>query len=351
MCVARDGEDLHAHFAPDSTLAPITYNPHAHLGSGLDSAHDEDPHAAPATYVRHGMVSGIGAVLLRALRAGLPTHHREQHPTLGGNSASNEDREAQRLVRAVSGSRASRSVSGSTSLERSTSTSAEPLRHNLGTVLNRALGSITPPPSRILFRSRFFRSASSISAFRMLSAFALRFRSFTRASLSCSSSSPVAFAPLRDAAASSSSKLRVDLAHLVVVLPPLRERAGRPRLSWVQCRSSARRSRAGRRRPPAAGGMFSARAAGNIFTRFAGPRGGRSMGKEKGKEKQGREDLHHSALLEDAKDDSKANNVETTPRERPQIPRSASTPPLSISARASAIWENRERHGWARVPH
>jgi hypothetical protein len=76
MCGARDGEDLHAHFAPDSPLVPATYNPHAHLGSGLDSAHDDDPHAAPATYVRHGMVSGIGAVLLRALRAGLPVWER-----------------------------------------------------------------------------------------------------------------------------------------------------------------------------------------------------------------------------------------------------------------------------------
>ncbi|KAJ7193960.1 hypothetical protein GGX14DRAFT_477066 [Mycena pura] len=35
-----------------------------------------DPHAAPASYITHGTVSGIGAVLLRALRAGLPVWER-----------------------------------------------------------------------------------------------------------------------------------------------------------------------------------------------------------------------------------------------------------------------------------
>ncbi|KAJ7812586.1 hypothetical protein B0H14DRAFT_3752399 [Mycena olivaceomarginata] len=238
MCVARDGEDLHAHFAPDSPLAPITYNPHAHLGSGLDSAHDEDPHAALATYVRHGMVSGIGAVLLRALRAGLPVWERggdvrllggefvfeagrpttaNSTPTLGGNSASNEDREAQRLVRAVSGSRASRSVSGSTSLERSTSTSAVSGSHSRASA----------PPRRLPSHAQ-------------------------------------------GCGGSSSSKLRVDLVHLVVVLPPLRERAGVA--ETLAGAAPLERTAVPRwaSTPPAAGGMFSARAAGNIFTRFAG---------------------------------------------------------------------------------
>ncbi|KAJ6561949.1 hypothetical protein B0H19DRAFT_90505 [Mycena capillaripes] len=35
-----------------------------------------DPHAAPATYITHGALSGVGAVLLRALRAGMPVWER-----------------------------------------------------------------------------------------------------------------------------------------------------------------------------------------------------------------------------------------------------------------------------------
>ncbi|KAJ7205338.1 hypothetical protein B0H12DRAFT_457222 [Mycena haematopus] len=37
---------------------------------------DADTHAAPASYVTHGTMSGIRAVLLRALRAGMPVWER-----------------------------------------------------------------------------------------------------------------------------------------------------------------------------------------------------------------------------------------------------------------------------------
>ncbi|KAJ7811052.1 hypothetical protein B0H14DRAFT_3479981 [Mycena olivaceomarginata] len=282
MCVARDGEDLHAHFATDSPLVPVTYNPHAHLGSGLDSAHDDDPHAAPATpttanstptlrctYAHRMQTTRGHASVARVLAAA------GVRVPVGANSASNEDREAQRLVRAVSGSRASRSVSGSTSLKRSTSTSAVSGSHS------RASGALP--------RSVSVAPGGNLSA-----------RPETLAGA----------APLERTAGPA---LGVDAA-----------------CGWRDVLCARGRE---------------------YFHQVCGAAWGTVDGEGEEKEKRGREDLHHSALLEDAKDDSKANDVETTPRERPQIPRSASTPPLSISARASAIWENRERHGWAHVPH
>ncbi|KAJ7914812.1 hypothetical protein B0H13DRAFT_428002 [Mycena leptocephala] len=78
--------------------------------------------------------------------------------------------------------------------------------------------------------------------------------------------------------------------------------------------------------PPAAG-MFSARAAGNIFMRLARPRGARATWTDERGHEEREPGLQHNAI------DGEGEGAKT--KERPQIPRSAFAPP----GKAGGLWE------------
>ncbi|KAJ7745648.1 hypothetical protein B0H16DRAFT_969504 [Mycena metata] len=85
---------------------------------------------------------------------------------------------------------------------------------------------------------------------------------------------------------------------------------------------------------PAAVGMFSR--GGNVFTRFAGPRGGRAQTHKV--------DAADAAEPKDDTTATKPKDNTTATRERAQMPRSASTPPAPSGRRIGG-----EHHGWAHV--
>ncbi|KAJ6507799.1 hypothetical protein C8R47DRAFT_58574 [Mycena vitilis] len=243
----------------------------------------QDPHASPASYVTHGVLSGIGAVVMRALRAGMPVWERggdvrllggefvfEWGPTRTPGTAtspplsqpgslSDDPHQTSRDARRVSGS------FGRASLPRAVSTS----------VIPRAVSTSVLPRA----------AASSV---------------------------------IVTASASTDSSEREHE----------RERAVVPRSAST---------------PPASGMFFlgSGRSR-NIFQRFAGPRGARERrGREEREREQGRA---QDGGKEKVKDDAIKPRDAPSIRERPSIPRSASTPP----GKAGALWG--QHHGWAHVP-
>ncbi|KAJ7145117.1 hypothetical protein C8R43DRAFT_1012857, partial [Mycena crocata] len=64
-----DGEDAAETTEKQVEAAPLT-------SEGTAQGQDADPHAAPASYIAHGVLAGVGAVVLRALRAGMPVWER-----------------------------------------------------------------------------------------------------------------------------------------------------------------------------------------------------------------------------------------------------------------------------------
>ncbi|KAF8176611.1 hypothetical protein K438DRAFT_1846481 [Mycena galopus ATCC 62051] len=302
----------------------------------------DDPHAAPGSYVTHGTVSGIGAVLLRALRAGMPVWERGGDiRLLGGEFVFEWGPTAATPATAASAPAPTLRCTYAHRMQ-------TPRGHaSVARVLAAAGVHVPPQPIEDDDRAktgtrdaqRLVRVVSGAKrggggGARAISRSMSGPFSLARASTSASTSALSNAGVPRSMSVATTLPHSVSIAATTRTLPaPDLERLGVPRSASM---------------PPNATGMFSARAAGNIFTRFSGPRGGRAMEKEK--QKRGRE--CRQSGVPDGGDGVKASeSAKDEDGERPRIPRSASTPPMSISARASAIWESRERYGWAHVPH
>ncbi|KAF7374490.1 hypothetical protein MSAN_00333400 [Mycena sanguinolenta] len=299
--------DAHVSFGEIGAARAHTDDDHTHA-----LAHD-DPHAAPASYVTHGIVSGIGAVLLRALRTGMPVWERGGDIKLlggefvfecgpGNSSASSTDASTPEL-RCTYAHRM-QTMRGHASVARvlaAAGVRVPPDSHNN----ERGHGTTrtTERDAQRLGRS-ISRSVSS-SFIRSLSMSRATSTSALQHSVSVSAASrgkgkgeggmprSKSFVNVRQAAPVADTKIETH-----------DERASIPRSAST---------------PPTAG-MFSTRAAGNMFTRFAGPRGGRAMKKtERARAEEGLEPIE-GEKDKDAQDE-----------ERPRIPRSASTPPMSIA--------------------
>jgi hypothetical protein len=61
---------------PSSSADSASAASQAAQAQGAGAQPQDDPHAAPSSYITHGALGGIGAVLLRALKAGMPVWER-----------------------------------------------------------------------------------------------------------------------------------------------------------------------------------------------------------------------------------------------------------------------------------
>ncbi|KAF7336924.1 hypothetical protein MVEN_02128800 [Mycena venus] len=309
----EDGEgehdvDLESHGSPSpiSRAFPSALSTSPDHDSTLSGGHD-DSHADPASYVTHGTVSGVGAVLLRALRAGMHVWERGGDIGLLGGE----------FVFEV----------GSTTSNDTTSSSSPSLRctyaHRMQTPRGHAsvsrvlaaAGVHVPPEVNEDGTRKVKASQRDKDAQRLVRAVSGSGKGTFGRSKSSSFSSTLARSTSDALPRSMSATGDTSLASATTLAHASTDRERSPVPRSVST-------------PPAAG-IFSARAAGEYLH-------------EREREERGRQ---HDRDETGAKDDN------TTLRERPQIPRSASTPPTSTFGRASAIWESRERHGWAHVPH
>ncbi|KAF7336915.1 hypothetical protein MVEN_02127800 [Mycena venus] len=290
------------------------------MDATLSGGHD-DSHAAPASYVTHGTVSGVGAVLLRALRAGMPVWERGGDVGLLGGE----------FVFEV----------GSTTSNDTTPSSSPSLRctyaHRMQTPRGHAsvsrvlaaAGVHVPPEVNEDGTRKVKASQRDKDAQRLVPAVSGSRKGTFGHFKSSSFSNSLARSTFGALPRSMSTTAGTSLAST----PALAHASTTDGEHSPVPRSTST--------PPVAG-IFPVRVAGNIFTRFAVPRGGRAMKEKREREERGRQ---HDNKEAGVKDD------DTTPREHPQISRSASTPSTSAFGQASAIWESREQHGLALVPH